>query len=96
MGEAWALGAVNVVQARVIVQALEALPKDLGDVLAAKAEAYLVEQAQAFGPRELRVLGRGVLEHLAPEIADEVEYERLVAEETPGACRDPAVVPAAR
>ena len=47
-----------------------------------KAEAYLVEQAAVFGPRELRHLGRGVLEHLAPEIADEAEYQRLLAEET--------------
>ena len=46
-----------------------------------KAEAYLVEQAGSFGPRELRHLGRGVLEHLAPEIADEAEYQRLLAEE---------------
>ena len=35
----------------------------------------------SFGPRELRNLGRGVLEHLAPEIADEAEYQRLLAEE---------------
>ena len=35
------------------------------------------------GPRELRNLGRGVLEHLAPEIADEAEYQRLLAEEQP-------------
>ena len=46
-----------------------------------KAEAYLVEQAEAFGPRELHLLGRGVLEHLAPEVADEAEYQRLLAEE---------------
>ena len=37
-----------------------------------------------FGPRELRHLGRGVLEHLAPEVADEAEYQRLVAEEARG------------
>ncbi len=52
------------------------------DDLVVKAEAYLVEQAATFGPRELRHLGRGVLEHLAPEVADEAEYQRLVAEET--------------
>ena len=55
-----------------------------------KAEAYLVEQARVFGPRELRHLGRGVLEHLAPEVADEAEYQRLLAEETPRPGRDPA------
>ena len=75
-------GDANLAQARVIVEALDALPDDLGDDLTVKAEAYLVEQAAAFGPRELRHLGRGVLEHLAPEIADEAEYQRLLAEET--------------
>ena len=75
-------GDLNLAQARVIVEALDALPEDLGDDLVVKAEAYLVEQAQVFGPRELRHLGRGVLEHLAPEIADEAEYQRLLAEET--------------
>ena len=75
-------GDLNLAQARVIVEALDALPDDLGDDLTVKAEAYLVEQAGSFGPRELRHLGRGVLEHLAPEIADEAEYQRLLAEET--------------
>jgi hypothetical protein len=64
-----------------IVESLEALPDELGDDLAVKAEAYLVDQAGSFGPRELRHLGRGVLEHLAPEIAEEAEYQRLLAEE---------------
>ena len=89
LGSRWtqtadALGAgdLNLAQARVIVEALDALPDDLGDDLVVKAEAYLVEQAEVFGPRELRHLGRGVLEHLAPEIADEAEYQRLLAEET--------------
>jgi hypothetical protein len=80
--EALGAGDLNLAQARVVVEALEALPDDLGDDLVAKAEAYLVEQAALFGPRELRHLGQGVLEHLAPEVADEAEYQRLVAEET--------------
>ena len=89
LGSRWgqtaaALGAgdVNLAQARAIVESLDALPDDLGDDLTVKAESYLVEHAGVFGPRELRHLGRGVLEHLAPEIADEAEYERLIAEET--------------
>ena len=88
LGSQWtqtahALGAgdLNLAQARVIVEAMEALPEDLGDDLAVKAEAYLVEQAQQFGPRELGNLGRRVLEHLAPEIAEEADYQRLLAEE---------------
>ena len=81
VGAALAMGTVNVAQARVLVGALDALPKSLDDSLRVKAEAYLVEQAEQFGPRELRRLGRGVLEHLAPEIADEADYQRLLAEE---------------
>ncbi len=80
--EALGVGRVNLAQTRAVVEALDALPDDLGDDLRSKAEAYLVEQAATFGPRELRHLGRGVLEHLAPEIADEAEYQRLLAEET--------------
>ena len=75
-------GELNLAQARVIVDSLDALPGDLGDDLVVKAEAYLVEHAAVFGPRELRHLGRGVLEHLAPEVADQAEYQRLLAEET--------------
>jgi hypothetical protein len=75
-------GDLNLAQARVVVEALDALPDDLGDDLVVKAEAYLVEQAAGFGPRELRHLGRGVLEHLAPEVADEAEYQQLLAEES--------------
>ena len=88
LGSTWtqtadALGAgdLNLAQARVIVEALDVLPDELGDDLVVKAEAYLVEQAAVFGPRELRHLGRGVLEHLAPEVADEAEYQRLLADE---------------
>ena len=49
--EALGAGDVNVAQARVIVEALDALPDALGDDLVAKAEAYRVEQATVFGPR---------------------------------------------
>ena len=58
-----------------------------------KAEAYLVDQAAVFGPRELRHLGRGVLEHLAPEVADEADYQRLARRGDPRPGRDPAVAP---
>ena len=78
---ALAAGEINLAQARVIADALDALPKDLGADLRAKAEAYLVEKAFELGPRELRNLGRGVLEYLAPAIADDAEYQRLLAEE---------------
>jgi hypothetical protein len=80
-GTAFRAGSVNLAQATVMVAALDGLPKELGDDLRVKAEAYLVEQAAVLGPRELQVLGRGLLEHLAPEIADAHEYRRLLAAE---------------
>ena len=46
-----------------------------------QGERHLVEQAAQFGPRELRRLGDRLLEAIAPDIADQAEYERLVAEE---------------
>ena len=75
------LGRVNVAQAHVIVAALDALPTDLDPELRCQGETHLVEQAAHFGPRELRRLGDRLLEAIAPDIADQAEYERLVAEE---------------
>jgi hypothetical protein len=89
-GEALGDGDLNLAQARVIVEALDPLPDGLGDDLVVKAEAYLVEQAGSFGPRELRHLGRGVLEHLAPEVADGAEYQRLGRRGDPWPGRDAA------
>ena len=74
-------GSLNVVQARVISEALDALPRDLEPTLRTKAEVHLVEQAAEFGPRDLARLGQRVLEVVAPEIAEEAEYQRLLAEE---------------
>ena len=81
VGAALAEGRVNLAQAHVIVAALEALPTDLDPELRFQGEAHLVEQAAQFGPRELRRLGDRLLEAIAPDIADQAEYERLLAEE---------------
>lgn len=81
VGTALAAGSVNLAQARVVAEALGELPGGLDAEVVAKAEAYLLTQAGHFGPQELRRLGRGLLEVVAPEIADEAEYQRLVAEE---------------
>ena len=78
---ALAEGRVNVAQAHVIVTALDDLPTDLDPALRMQGEKHLVEQSDEFGPRELRRLGDRLLEAIAPDIADQAEYERLVAEE---------------
>ncbi len=79
--EAMAEGAVNLAQAKVITEALDALPADLDPEMRAKGEAHLVGEAAHFGPRELKGLGRKLLEVIAPDIAEEAEYQRLVAED---------------
>jgi hypothetical protein len=76
-------GGVNVAQAQVITRALDELPAEkVGPELMGQAEAHLVEQATHFGPRELRHLGRRILDHIAPEIAEAYEAEQLAREET--------------
>ena len=52
VGAALAEGAVNVPQARVIAEALDALPGALDAEMGVKAEAYLVTEAGHFGPQE--------------------------------------------
>ena len=78
---AFATGTLNLAQARVIAEALEALPKDLGEDLITKAETLMVTQADQLGPRELRIFGTRLLEYLAPDIAEEADYQRLLDQE---------------
>ena len=64
-------GSVSVEQARVIVDAVEKLPADLVDPsLKKRAETDLVDLAADHGPRELRFLGRRILEYIAPDAAE--------------------------
>lgn len=81
VGAALATGDVNAAQARVIAEALDALPKDLDAALREKAETHLVAEAGQWGPQELARLGARVLEAVAPEQADEAEYQTLLAQE---------------
>ena len=77
-----AQGDLNMAQAAVITHALEELPAaKLSAELLAQAEAHLVAEAAHFGPRELRVLGRRILDILAPEIFEQHEAEQLAEEE---------------
>lgn len=85
--DALAAGRVNLDQARVILDAVEALPvDDLGPALVADAEAHLVGLADLDGalrldPKALRIAGAKVLEVLAPDLAEEHERRALDAAE---------------
>ena len=75
-------GDLNLAQARVIVRSLEALPRDdLSVDVLAEAETHLVAEAARFGPRELRLLGRRMLEVVAPDVAEAHEAALLSTEE---------------
>jgi hypothetical protein len=85
-----ALGAalLNTAQAQVIVEALEVLhaadlgvPAEVKTGLLGQAEQTLLGYAAEFGPKQLRVLGRRILQVLAPELFDEEERKRLEEEE---------------
>jgi hypothetical protein len=77
-------GVINPDQAAVIVAALDELPTDLDEELKAKACAQLVTDAGHFAPPQLRILGRRVLEAIAPDVAEAHEERLLAADERRG------------
>ncbi len=74
-------GSVNRAQAAVIANALDDLPAGIADDVRLKAEEHLVAEAATFAPRELRVLGRRILDVVAPELGEQHEREALEREE---------------
>jgi hypothetical protein len=80
-------GEINVAQAEVVVRALDDLPAEVDDAVRSAAEERLVEEAGRFGPRALRVLGRRVLDVVAPEVAEDRERRLLEKEEARAARR---------
>src|SRR4051812_35416521 len=75
-------GAVNLPQARVIAHALDDLPvAEVGPEGMARAEEVLIGYAEQHAPRQLRRLGRRILEVAAPETCEEAEGRALEREE---------------
>lgn len=74
-------GAVSRAQSEVVVASLDALPGNVGVAARGLAERHMVRQSAEFTPGELRVLGRRVLEVIAPETADAIEERALAREE---------------
>lgn len=81
VGTALGDGRLNEAQAQVIVQALDALPAGVEPAVLADAEERLVGFGAEFAPRQLRVLGRRILDVVAPEVGEEHEARALAAEE---------------
>jgi hypothetical protein len=78
---AMASGGVRAEQAEVILAALAELPADLGPDLLTRAEQHLVAEAAHHNPATLRILGRRILEVVAPDAADAHEAALLEREE---------------
>jgi len=75
-------GEVLADRAGVIVEAVDALPTDLTDsALRTRAEQALLGEAAKHDAKALRILGRRILETLAPEIGEAHEQRPLDAEE---------------
>jgi len=75
-------GLINLDQAHVIVDAVDALPTDLvaADTIS-NAQAFLLREARDHDAKALRILGRRLLEVLDPAAADAEEARRLEHEE---------------
>jgi len=74
-------GTVSVAQATVIAHAIDALPSDVPAETIDQAERWLVDASSTFAPKQLRVLGRRILDVIDPTIAEAAEARRLADEE---------------
>ena len=87
--DALAAGHLNLEQARVVVHAVDELPDTVGPELTAQAEEHLLGLAADQHAGALRILGRRLLEVVAPDLVDAHEAALLEREEADAlaACR---------
>lgn len=78
---ALAAGDLNLEQAQVVARALDELPDDLEPSVRRKAEVELVRLALVHDAKALRILGRRILDVVAPEVGEAREGEKLAEEE---------------
>ncbi|WP_028643502.1 HNH endonuclease signature motif containing protein [Nocardioides sp. URHA0020] len=86
---ALACGDLRLEQADVIIRSITALPDGLDPGLLIKAEEHLVTAAEEHDAKRLTILGRRLLEVIAPDLADQHESDLLEREEAKAtqACR---------
>src|SRR5207253_2515084 len=78
---ALAEGRVHVEQAETILRALSELPDDLDPAVVQEAETQLLTLAADHDAKNLKILGRRILEIVSPETADAHEAKLLEREE---------------
>jgi len=75
-------GDLLVDQAEVIIAAVDALPTDLvGEEVRRQAQATLIEQAGHHDAKAIRIMGKRILDVIAPEVGEAWEAKKLAAEE---------------
>ena len=79
-------GGLHVDQAWVIVKAVDAIPSAHRDVKP-RAVAHLLVAAKDHDAKALKVLGRRILDIVAPEVGEAAEAKALADEETAAACK---------
>ena len=72
-----AAGDYSTAHAAVMVKAIADLPADLDPGLVVRAEKTLVEEAHHLTPKQLRTVGRHLLEVVAPDVLEAAEKDRL-------------------
>jgi hypothetical protein len=82
VGDALAAGDLDTEQARVVADAVDALPVgEVGPGVVRDAELRLIALGREHDARALRVLGRRILDVVAPHLAEDLEHRQLLAEE---------------
>ena len=79
-----AAGDYSTAHAAVMVRALADLPADLDPGLVVRAEKTLVEEAHHLTPKQLRTVGRHLLEVVAPDVLEAAEKDRLDRQDAAG------------
>ena len=82
VGAALTSGQVRTEQARVIVEAVDALPTSVEGDVRGRAEAALLDLATQHDARDLRQVGKRILDIVAPEVGECHEAAVLAAEES--------------
>ena len=80
-------GQLHADQAAVIVHAVEAIPTDMPAVLRARAVEHLLVLARDHDAKQLKMLGRRILDTVAPEVGEAAEAKELADEEAAAARR---------
>jgi hypothetical protein len=82
--DAVAAGAVSVEQARVITRAVDTVQREAGAAAADKAVGVLLGWASDFDPDSLRKLADRILDHVAPQVAEQAQQRALEEAERRG------------